>query len=252
MFDSQIPTACIIIIGNEILSGQTQDTNITAIAKYLFNLGIILKECRIIGDNEQDIITTVNDCRARYNYVFTTGGIGPTHDDITSRAISKAFNLPLESNAEAVKRIFSHIPQRGPDDARLRMADMPEGVILIDNPVSHAPGFQIENVFVLPGVPTITQEMLPGLTPRLQKGRPLLTKSLMCIAFESHIANELSKIQDLHPTVEIGSYPTWHISKERGVKIVFKGYDPAELQSVESKIYEMSKKLGYDVEEITL
>ncbi|ARN84017.1 competence/damage-inducible protein A [Candidatus Nucleicultrix amoebiphila] len=251
--NSKLPsTACAIIIGNEILSGQTQDANVIFIAKHMAKLGILFKECRFIQDDEAQIITAITECSPKYSYVFTTGGIGPTHDDITSMAVAKAFNLPFTRNNEAFKRIFSVVPQRSEEDSRQLMANMPEGAILIDNPISHAPGFQINNVFVLAGVPDIMQAMLLTLTPRLSGGQQRHSKAILCLAFESRIANDLREIQKEHPNVEIGSYPTWHISKEKGVKLVFKSFDLNEIETVERKVMAMAEKLGYQAEEIEI
>lgn len=250
MSNLKYPTACIIIIGNEILSGQTVDANLSFLAKHLAKLGIRVTEARVIPDLEKDIIETVNACRKNHTYVFTTGGIGPTHDDITSEAIAKAFGRKFVCNSEAVAQIYSVIPQRNDDDARIRMAYMPEGVQLIQNPVSHAPGFQIENVFVLAGVPNIAHAMVETLDTRLQNGTPLYTRAILCIAFESMIANALRDIQSSNPNVEIGSYPSWHITKEQGVKIVLKSLNQDDLERAQKSIFKMARDLNYDAEEI--
>lgn len=245
-------TASVIIIGNEILSGQTVDANLSFIAKHLSKLGIRVRDARIIPDHEQTIIDTVNHCRKHFTYVFTTGGIGPTHDDITSEAIAKAFGRAFVCNKEALDLIYSSAPCRGEKDARIRMAYMPEDVKLIENPVSQAPGFQIDNVFVLAGVPDIAQAMMKTLDNRLKNGHTFYTKTILCLAFESMIANELRTIQARFPEVEIGSYPTWHITKERGVKIVLKSYKYDDLEGAEKSIFKMADELNYDAEVIEL
>lgn len=252
MSNLNCPTACIIIIGNEILSGQTVESNLSFIAKRLITFGIQVKEVRVIPDHEQTIIDVVNTCRQKHTYVFTTGGIGPTHDDITSESIAKAFNRPYICNEVAARLIFSAVPSRGPNDSRIRMAYMPEGSILINNPVSHAPGFQIENVFVLAGVPTIAHAMMETLDNRLRNGKPIYTKAIRCIAYESAIADPLREIQNAHPNVEIGSYPTWHITKEYGVRIVLKSRDLSDLEAAEKCIFKMASDHDFHAEEINL
>lgn len=250
MSNFKYPTACVVIIGNEILSGQTVDANLSFVAKHLAKLGIRVTEARVIPDIEKDIIETINQCRKKHTYVFTTGGIGPTHDDITSEAIAKAFERKFVCNAEAANQIYSVIPSRGEDDARIRMAYMPQGVQLIKNPISHAPGFQIENVFVLAGVPNIAHAMLETLDDRLTNGVQLYTKTILCMAFESMIANALRDIQSSNQNVEIGSYPLWHITKERGVKIVLKSFNKSDLERAEKSIFQMARNMNYDAEEI--
>ncbi|MDE1148769.1 MAG: molybdopterin-binding protein [Azospirillaceae bacterium] len=206
-----VPTACLIIIGNEILSGRTQDVNLNHLAKVLAELGVRLKEARVVADDEAAIVEAVNQTRARYTYVFTTGGIGPTHDDITAACIAKAFGVPLLRNAEAVSRLAAHYANSGRElnEARLRMANVPEGGILIDNPVSTAPGFQIGNVFVMAGVPSIMQAMLAGLTNRLVGGPVVLARTVRCLVGEGELATGLGAVQDRYPDVDIGSYPTY-------------------------------------------
>lgn len=252
MSNLNYPTACIIIIGNEILSGQTEESNLSFMAKRLITLGIQVKEVRVIPDHEQTIIDVVNTCRRNHTYVFTTGGIGPTHDDITSESIAKAFERPYVCNEEAAQLIFSVVPSRGSNDSRIRMAYMPEGAILIDNPISHAPGFQIENVFVLAGVPTIAHAMMETLDTRLKNGQPIYTKVIHCLAYESLIADSLREIQNAHPNVEIGSYPTWHITKERGVRVVLKSRDLSDLEEAEKRIFKMASDHHFHAEEINL
>jgi molybdenum cofactor synthesis domain-containing protein len=252
MSNLNYPTACVIIIGNEILSGQTVDSNLSFISKRLITLGIQVKEARVIPDHEQTIIDVVNTCRKNHTYVFTTGGIGPTHDDITSQSVAKAFERPYVCNEEATKLIFSVVPSRGPNDSRIRMAYMPEGAVLINNPVSHAPGFQIENVFVLAGVPNIAHAMMETLDSRINNGKPIYTKVIHCIAYESVIADCLRDIQNAHPNVEIGSYPTWHITKDRGVKVVLKSRDLSDLEKTEKCIFQMALDHNFHAEEINL
>ncbi|MGH6914997.1 MAG: competence/damage-inducible protein A, partial [Geminicoccales bacterium] len=171
-------TACLIIIGNEILSGRTVDANLPYVATALGSIGIRLAEARVVPDIEAEIADAVNACRGKHTYVFTTGGIGPTHDDITAASIAKAFGLPFGRNAEAERRLLAYYPPERVNPARMKMADAPEGAELIDNPVSVAPGFRVENVYVLPGVPKIMQAMLDSLLPKLEGGARVLSRAI--------------------------------------------------------------------------
>lgn len=228
-------TACLIIIGNEILSGRTQDANLAIIGKKCDTLGIRLTETRIIPDVEADIIATVNDCRARFTYVFTTGGIGPTHDDITAAAVAGAFNVEVVRNEEAVNAMDRYYEPRRLTDARLKMADIPEGARLIDNPVSGAPGFQLENVFVLPGVPSIMDAMFDGLTDRLVGGDPVLTDNITTNLLESEIAAGLGVLQEKYPDVNMGSYPYFRKGK-LGVNLVLRGTDAGRMNAAADEL----------------
>ena len=221
-------TACLIIIGNEILSGRTQDANLAIVGKKCDTLGIRLTEARVIADVEADIVETVNTCRRLFTYVFTTGGIGPTHDDITAAAIARAFNVEVVRNKEAVNAMDRYYEPRRLTDARLKMADIPEGARLIDNPVSGAPGFQLENVFVLPGVPSIMDAMFDGLTDRLVGGDPILTDNVTTNLLESEIAAGLGVLQEKYPDVSMGSYPYFRKGK-LGVNLVLRGTDAGRM-----------------------
>ncbi len=202
-------TASLIIVGNEILSGRTQDTNLNYLAKRLGERGIRLAEARVIADIGETIQAAVNELRARHDYVFTTGGIGPTHDDITAENIAAAFGVPLIHHPEAVEVLKSYYGARDQDvtEARLRMARTPEGATLIDNPVSGAPGFCMGNVYVMAGVPKIMQGMLEGILPHLRQGVITDQQSIACDLPESVLSSALADIQSAHPTVDIGSYP---------------------------------------------
>ena len=228
-------TACLLIIGNEILSGRTQDANLAIIGKKCDALGIRLTEARVIPDVETDIVTTVNSCRAGFTYVFTTGGIGPTHDDITAAAIARAFNVAVERNDEAVKALDRYYEPGLLTEARLKMADIPEGARLIDNPVSGAPGFQLENVFVLPGVPSIMEAMFDGLTERLVGGAPVLTENILTNLPESVIATDLEALQEKFPDVNMGSYPYFKKGK-LGVNLVLRGIDSARMNNAAEEL----------------
>ncbi len=244
MTKTPVVTACAVIIGNEILSGRTQDTNLNYLAKGLNAIGIRLIEARIIPDVEAVIVATVNQCRAAFDYVITTGGIGPTHDDITSAAIAKAFGLPLLRNPDAVARLRQHYSNPADLTApRLKMADMPEGAILIDNPVSTVPGFQIGNVLVLAGVPAIMQAMFDGAKHRLRTGAPMLSRTLSCRLTEGPIAPGLTAIQGQFPDLEIGSYPFFR-DRRFGLSIVVRGADAARAQAAAVAVADLMRSLG--------
>lgn len=206
---SEIVTAAMLVIGDEILSGRTKDKNIGHLADIMTAVGIDLKEVRIVPDEEDEIAAAVNAVRARYTYVFTTGGIGPTHDDITADSISKAFGVPCEYDAKAYAMMEESYAKRGLEftDARKRMARMPRGASHIDNPVSKAPGFRIGNVHVMAGVPSIFQAMLDNVVPTLKTGAKMLSATVYCPYGEGMIGGPLGDIQKRHPETIIGSYP---------------------------------------------
>ncbi len=242
------PTASVLIIGNEILSGQTDDANLHYLAQRLQSLGIYLQEVRVILDLEEDIVAAVNDCRKKYSYVFTTGGIGPTHDDITAAAVACAFEVPLICNKEAADRLFDHYSNRSALYSRMKMSEMPHGAELIDNPVSAAPGFRMDNVFVLAGVPRIMQAMFENLIPHLKQGRPRYTKIIFARISEGLIAQDLADIQKEHPDIEIGSYPRWIQIGDHGVRIVVKGYCENTAELVQNKVVKMFIQYGGEPE----
>jgi molybdenum cofactor synthesis domain-containing protein len=219
------PTACLLVIGNEVLSGRTQDANINYIAKRLGEIGMPLREVRVIPDVPQTIIDTVNEVRAKFDHVFTTGGIGPTHDDITSECVSAAFGVPWEPHPEAWRKMEASYKPGEFNAARQRMATMPRGASLIENAVSVAPGFTIGNVHVMAGVPRIMQAMMDVLVPTLEGGPPIASRAVHVIGLpEGTIAEGLGKIQARFPEVDIGSYPFYRASGN-GVAIVAKGPD---------------------------
>jgi len=220
--EAKTVTACLIIIGDEILSGRTIDANLPYLAKKLGEIGIRVAESRVVPDDEQEIIDAVNICRAKHDYVFTTGGIGPTHDDITAAAIAKAFGRPFGRHAEAEARLLAYYPPEKVNEARMSMADMPEGADLIDNPVSIAPGFRVENVHVMAGVPKIMQGMLDNILPTLKGGDVVLSRSVTIFMPEGELATHLGKLQDNHPELDVGSYPFFG-SEGPGSTIVFRG-----------------------------
>ena len=236
-------TACVVVIGNEILSGRTKDANLPFLAERLNEVGVRLMEARVIPDVPQTIIDTVNEVRAKFDYVFTTGGIGPTHDDITSECVAAAFGLPLIRNPEALRRLQAHYPPGGLNEARLRMTNTPEGATLIDNPISIAPGFQIGNVLVLAGVPSIMQAMFEGVKHRLVGGLPMLSRTVTGGLPEGVMAEDLGAIQDRYGEVEIGSYPFFRMGKA-GTSIVLRSTDLARLMAATGEVKSMMVKLG--------
>ena len=236
-------TACVIVIGNEILSGRTQDLNVAYIGKRCDEIGIRLMHTRIIPDLEETIVTTVNECRKLFDYVFTSGGIGPTHDDITSASVARAFNKELIRSAEAVALLDNYYESGKLTEARLKMADVPQDSILIDNPVSAAPGFQLENVFVMAGVPVIMQAMFEAIVERLAGGEAMLMTSVATNLGESALASELSKLQDTYADISIGSYPFFKQGK-LGVNLVMRCTDKSRLALLQKDIRLMIEKLG--------
>lgn len=220
----KIVTACLIIIGDEILSGRTQDANLNYLARWLNVHEIQLAEARVVPDNETMIADAINACRQKYDYVFTTGGIGPTHDDITAASVARAFGVALELNDDAADRLAARVGRENLTPTRLRMAHVPKGSILIDNPVSAAPGFQIENVFVMAGIPTVMQSMLDSLATRLTGGSRILSRTIHVFSGESLIAATLEAVQNDHPGVQIGSYPFYH-SEKYGANLVLRARD---------------------------
>ena len=236
-------TAAVVVIGNEILSGRTQDKNIAFIGRYLEGLGIILAEVSVLPDIEQRIAERVSAYARAHDYVFTTGGIGPTHDDITTAAIARAFAVGVARRPEAVARMAGYYEAGALTEARLKMADVPEGAILIDNPVSAAPGYQIHNVFVLAGVPVIMQAMLHGLGDRLCGGPPILTASVSTSLTESRLAAGMGKIQQATGAISIGSYPYFKHGRP-GVNIVLRGADRALLKRQYAAILKLIEACG--------
>jgi len=239
-------TAAVIIIGNEILSGRTRDANLPFLGKRLAELGINLLEVSIIPDEEHTIINTVNHYRQKFTYVFTTGGIGPTHDDISTVSVAKAFNRPLEKNSEAAGYLESFYEPGTINEARLKMAYIPVGATLIKNPVSAAPGFQLENVFVLPGVPEILQAMFDGISDRLVGGPPVLTRSISTDLRESILAEGLGLIQKQFQEVAIGSYPYFRMGR-LGVNLVMRSTLAANLDRVYKDIESLVHQLGGEI-----
>ena len=238
--------AAIIIIGNEILSGRTQDTNTSTIALWLNSIGVKVQEVRIIPDIQEIIIKTVNLLRKNNEYVFTTGGIGPTHDDITAESISKAFSLKYEIHKEAYKILEAYYKPGEFNKGRQKMVWMPEGAKLIVNPTSGAPGFSVENVFCLPGVPSILKSMLGGLKNEIVGGEPILSHTISLRTVESEIANSLTAVQDNNKDVEIGSYPFFQAGK-LGVSIVIRSEDKSKIDICSDQILDFVNQKKIEV-----
>ena len=238
--------AAILIIGNEILSGRTQDTNTSTLATWLSSIGVKVSEVRVVPDVEKIIIDTLNVLRQENNYVFTTGGIGPTHDDITAQSISKAFGIKYEIHKEAFKILEAYYKPGEFNEGRQKMVWMPKDAELILNPTSGAPGFSVENVFCLPGVPSILKSMLGGLKNRIVGGEPIISYTISLRTVESEIANSLSKVQDLNKDVEIGSYPFFHAGK-LGVSIVLRSENQNKIDNCNSQILEFVNEKKIEV-----
>jgi molybdenum cofactor synthesis domain-containing protein len=238
------PTAAMVVIGDEILSGRTQDTNLNYLARFLGALGIDLKEARIVPDVEPAIVAAVNGLRAKHDYVFTTGGIGPTHDDITADAIAKAFNVSIDYDPVAFELIGARYKPGEFNEMRKRMARIPQGATLIRNSVSAAPGFQIENVFVMAGVPMIMRTMLEDVGPRLKKGRPVHTYTVTAPVAEGRIAAALARIQDAHRSVAIGSYPFYR-EDGFGTQLVVRGREAADVAAAADAIEQALRAEGF-------
>ena len=236
---SETVTACLIIIGNEILSGRTQDTNLAHLSVVLNELGVRMTEARVIPDVEQTIVDTVNHCRAQFDYVFTTGGIGPTHDDITADSIALAFGIEVEEHPEVAALIRKREAPPQVMAARLRMARIPVGATLIDNPTGGPPGFQVENVFVMAGVPMVMQAMASTFDRvMLPGGKPVRSRTVGAFLGESEVADDLAAIQSDFPEIDLGSYPFYRPSGY-GTNLVMRGTDEDELEAMLERVSQM-------------
>lgn len=238
-------TAAVILIGNEILSGRTHDVNLPAIAKALGERGIAVAEARVIADIPETICNTVNELRAAHNFVFTTGGIGPTHDDITAENVAAAFSVPLITHPEAKKLLLDYFEGRGvePNEARMRMARVPEGATLVDNPVSVAPGFCMGNVYVMAGVPKIMNAMLENILPGLPMAASLLSRTVICDLPEGVLAAPLGALQEKNPDVDLGSYPG-KTGESFRVSLVARGRDEDRVDAIAAELRAMVFELG--------
>ena len=241
--------AAIIIIGNEVLSGRTKDLNTSTLSIWLNSLGIFVKEVRVIPDVQKTIIDTLNELRDKFNYVFTTGGIGPTHDDITAESVSKAFKLEYGFHKEAFAILEKYYDTGEFNHGRQKMAKMPTSANLILNPTSGAPGFYVENVFCLPGVPSILKSMIGGLNNLLVGGDPILSKTINLRTYESEIAESLTEIQNNNKEVEIGSYPFFRQGK-LGVSIVLRSINKSKIEICSSQILDFVNKKNIQIAEL--
>jgi len=239
----EIVTAAVLVIGDEILSGRTKDKNIGYIAEYLTALGIDLREVRVVADIEEEIVNAVNALRNRYTYVFTTGGIGPTHDDITADCVAKAFGKPLQFHPEAVALMKERLAKTGGElnEARMRMTRIPEGAALVNNKVSGAPGFWIGNVIVMAGIPAVMQGMLDDVGPKLKGGAKLLSETIRADAKEGDVGTELGQIAKAYPETIIGSYPFLDDKLGPNTNIVVRSRDPQKLAQAKVAVEDMLK-----------
>jgi len=238
-------TACVLIIGNEILSGRVQDENVAFLAKGLNEAGVRLREVRVIPDDTDAIVATVNEVRRKFDYVFTTGGIGPTHDDITAECIAEAFAVKLILHPEAKRLLEGHYPPGAVNEARMRMAHMPEGATLLPNPISRAPGFRIDNVYVLAGVPQIMQATFRELSHNLKGGAKMLSRSVSCGLGEGVLAKGLAELQARYSDLDIGSYPYFRRA-DFGVTLVVRGTDRDRLLTATDEVRMLIRTLGGD------
>lgn len=240
-----IITAAILVIGDEILSGRTKDKNIGYIAEYLTNIGIDLREVRIVPDVEEEIVTSLNALRHRYTYVFTTGGIGPTHDDITADSVAKAFGVGIDHDPRAVAVMKARFDALGTEmnEARMRMARVPNGADLVQNKISAAPGFWIGNVITMAGVPAIMQAMLDEVAPKLKTGAQMLSESIRADLREGDIGTELGEVAKEHPGASIGSYPFFDDTKGPNTNIVIRARDSEQLAKARRAVEDMLKRV---------
>jgi molybdenum cofactor synthesis domain-containing protein len=245
-----VVTACVLIIGNEILSGRTQDSNLRHIAENLNEWGVRVREARVIPDIEQTIVETVREVREQFDYVFTTGGIGPTHDDITAACIAKAFDVPLVIHPEIARLIQSRPVPPDVMAARMLMARVPEGAVLVDNPTGGPPGFNIGNVYVMAGIPLVMQGMLSSLKGKLRGGAPVRSRSVTVYLGESQIATPLGEIQNRYPEIDLGSYP-FSRDGRYGTTLVMRGTDATTLDAMLDAVKAMIIAAGGDPLDIT-
>ena len=251
MPDPKVVTACVLVIGNEILSGRTEDRNINFLARRLTEIGVRLKEVRVIPDDHATIVATVNAVRGPFDYVITTGGIGPTHDDITTECVAAAFGLATYVDDAVVALMQSFRPDRPMNEARKRMATFPVGAELIQNPVSAAPGYRIGNVFVLAGVPEVMQAMFDSAAHHFAGGDKVLSRSVRVMLAEGDIAEGLGRLQQRYPDVDIGSYPAMRQGRF-GVSVVLRATDPARLGAAFDALVALLGGLGGEPREETL
>lgn len=247
MSSAKVVTAAVLVIGDEILSGRTKDKNIGYIATWLGDNGIQVMEARVVPDIEQEIVDAVNALRAKYDYVFTTGGIGPTHDDITADSMAKAFGVGIDHHPDVVKMFEERYDKGMLNEARLRMARIPNGASLIENPISKAPGFRLENVFIMAGIPMLVEAMLESLRGEITGGAVVRTVSLSAHLGEGELAKPLGALQEEYPEVSMGSYP-FYKGKRYGVSIVLRSVHEDQLDATCKRMTEVMKDLGHEPE----
>ena len=248
---NRIVTAGLLVIGDEILSGRTKDKNIGYIAEYLTNIGIDLREVRVVPDIEAEIVEALNALRSRYSYVFTTGGIGPTHDDITADCVAKAFGVAIDYDPRAVAILKERFQGAELNEARMRMTRIPVGADLIRNKVSAAPGFRIGNVFVMAGVPSIMQAMLDAIAPLLETGVKMLSETIRADTREGDIGTPLGEIAKANPDVSIGSYPFFDEARGPNTNVVVRSRDPQKLNAAKQAVEQMLVKVKADLASAT-
>lgn len=237
-------SVALIVVGNEILSGRTQDTNTSWIAGQLNEMGVVLHQVRVVPDIEGEIISAIHDLKGRVDYVFTTGGIGPTHDDITAESVARAFDVSLELNNDAYQMLVRHYGSESEvTPPRKKMAMVPVGASLIQNPVSGAPGFQIQNVFVMAGVPKIMQAMFDDVKTKIKRGKPVMSNTVTCSLGESMIAQDLETIQNKYPNVSVGSYPNYR-GGVLGLSLVLRSSENDPLHAATDEVVSMITRLG--------
>jgi molybdenum cofactor synthesis domain-containing protein len=242
---SDIVTAGLLVIGDEILSGRTKDKNIGFVAEYLTTIGIDLKEVRVVPDEEPEIVAALNALRPRYTYVFTTGGIGPTHDDITADAVAKAFGVSIDYHPRAVEILRERLAETGGvmNEARMRMTRVPTGGELVLNKISAAPGFRIGNVIVMAGIPQVMQAMLEYVTPQLKTGAKMLSETVRADCREGDIGTELGAIAKAYPDVIVGSYPFMDENRGANAHVVMRARDPQKLATVKAAVEAMLARI---------
>jgi molybdenum cofactor synthesis domain-containing protein len=238
------PIACLLVIGNEVLSGRTRDANVQFLATRLGEIGVPLREVRVIPDVRATIVGTLNEVRPRFDHVFTTGGIGPTHDDITADCVAKAFGLPIDVDPRAVAMMRERFKPEELNEARLRMARMPEGADLVQNSYNKVPGFRIGNVIVMAGVPVIMQAMLDAVAPTLQTGVKLLSESVRADMREGDIGEPLRAVAKAHPATMIGSYPFWDEAGQPNTNLIVRSREPAALAAAMADVKAMLAALA--------
>jgi molybdenum cofactor synthesis domain-containing protein len=245
MSKSEVVTAAVLVIGDEILSGRTKDKNIGYIADYMTALGIDLKEVRVVSDDENAVVTALNALRSTYTYVFTTGGIGPTHDDITAECVAKAFGVPLNFDPRAIAIMSERAAKMGTEmnEARMRMTRIPEGGDLVANKVSGAPGFWIGNVITMAGIPSVMHAMLDEVAPKLKTGVKMLSESVRADAREGDVGTELGAIAKAHPDTIIGSYPFIDEKGGPNTNLVIRSRDPEKLAAAKVAVEAMLKSV---------